>query len=151
MALESPKLAGGYPPSISSRGSFSSDDTGVLRSRDNTIPSSPVPSKLSIEVAGREGSGAISPGSPLRYLGAGRFFRPGSEDQSGWRRIRERASWTKSFPRPFDSRSEWPSPSQRDLLKEAGEWLDAHFPVPDPPTPEAEWQPPPSPFAEGME
>ena len=149
--MESPKLAveHPYPPSISSRGSFSSDDTGTYgRPRHNTLPS-PLPSSLSIEVPALGNGERASLEHPLRYLGAGRFFRPGSEDHSGWRRIRERASWTKSSPRLSDNRSMWPSPSQRDLLKEAGDWLDAHFPVPDAPTPEAEWELPSSPLREG--
>ncbi len=153
MASESPKLATQYPPSISSRGSFSSDDTGhylVGRPRHNTLPSSPVPSSLSIQVPANRDDVTTSSDHPLRFLGAGRFFRPGSEDQSGWKRIRERASWTKSIPRPFDNRSMWPSASQRDLLKEAGDWLDEHFPMPDAVTPETEWQLPSSPLPEGM-
>ena len=70
------------------------------------------------------------PHHPLTYLGAGRFYDPGVERKSLHHRLRERASWSR--PTAKESSPAWPPQATRDLLKEAGDWLDVVYPCPAP-------------------
>lgn len=70
------------------------------------------------------------PHHPLAYLGAGRFYDPGVERKSLHHRLRERASWSR--PTTKESSQAWPPQATRDLLKEAGDWLDVIYPCPAP-------------------
>ena len=143
MALDSPKITDGYPSSISSRDSFSSDEAGgsaIVHSRPTILPSSPIRSSLSNEVIITSDHNAALPAHSHFHLKANKFYKTSREEQSGKKRLQERASWSKAFPRPSSSRSGWPSASKRDLLREAGEWLDAEYPVPEVQIPDAEWR-----------
>ena len=70
------------------------------------------------------------PHHPLTYLGAGRFYDPSVERKSLHHRLRERASWSR--PTTKESSPAWPPQATRDLLKEAGDWLDVVYPCPAP-------------------
>ena len=153
MALGSPKLTDGYPSSISSRDSFSSEDGGgspIVQPKRTLLPPSPIRSSLSNEVLAAGGRDAASPVLPSSQLQTSKVYKSSREDQSGRKRLRERPSWSKAFPRPSSSRSAWPSASTRDLLREAGEWLDAEYPVPDIQIPDAAWHLASSPQRQGL-
>ncbi|MDI1489634.1 MAG: hypothetical protein OHK93_000831 [Ramalina farinacea] len=70
------------------------------------------------------------PHHPLTYLGAGRFYDPSVERKSLHHRLRERASWSR--PTTKEPSPAWPPQATRDLLKEAGDWLDVVYPCPAP-------------------
>ena len=75
------------------------------------------------------GAEDVTPLHPLSYMGAGRFWKPG-EERSWRQRLREKAPNLKRSSEKLPNQPFVSPPPMRDLLKEAGDWLDKTYPVP---------------------
>ena len=122
-------------PSDSPSQSQQSNDLGVADDPPASFQSAEgIPDSLRISDRAKKHSPVIErkplPYHPLSHLGAGRFYDPSADRKRRHHRLRERASWSKLIAR--DSCPAWPPQATRDLLKEAGEWLDLVYPCPAP-------------------